>query len=209
MVQGILAVLLPTEDLENDCLTALVGQIFSELIIANAVSNKLSEPWLIYEVLIIASRVILQKRATGNERVLGGLSNKGSPPKPNRMFSLNALFWTILQWCFVATSFLRTTFTILLASRSVPFRASHGKGSRGNVTDQKTRFEPMQSAILSETEPQPVKTPVLAFRLWTAVSNLIEMDVRMPWLHGTLSLLQWIAMTGPGRMADVDGRLDR
>ncbi|KAM3442988.1 hypothetical protein MY4824_000693 [Beauveria thailandica] len=32
LVQAVLAILLPTEDLENPCLTAIVGQIFSELI---------------------------------------------------------------------------------------------------------------------------------------------------------------------------------
>ncbi|KAI0016692.1 PXA domain-containing protein [Xylariomycetidae sp. FL0641] len=53
LVQGVLAVLLPTEDLENDCLTSLVGQILSEMIIGNLIVNKLSEPWLIWEMLII------------------------------------------------------------------------------------------------------------------------------------------------------------
>jgi hypothetical protein len=200
----VLAILLPTEDLENDCLTALVGQIFSELIIANAVANKLSEPWLIYEMLIIVSRVVLQKRTAAT-----GSADKDSPSASRGLFSISGLFWTILQWCFLATSFIRTSVVILLASRSVPFRTSRGRGAGGDVTDQKTKAEPVQAAILSETETEPVKTPVLAFRLWAAVSNLIEMDVRMPWLHGTLSLLQWIAMTGPGRMADVDGRVDR
>ncbi|KAK0623434.1 PXA domain-containing protein [Immersiella caudata] len=204
LVQGVLAILLPTEDLENDCLTALVGQIFSELIIGNAVANKLSEPWMIYEILIIVSRVVLQKRMPGNR------GDGTDPPSASRnIFSISALFWTILQWCFLATSFIRTVVAILLASRYVPFRTSRGRGTPSDVTDQKTGLEPVQAAILSETETEQAKAPVLAFRLWAAVSNLIEMDARMPWLHGTLSLLQWIAMTGPGRMADVDGRLDR
>jgi hypothetical protein len=209
LVQAVLDILLPTEDLENDCLTALVGQIFSELIIANAVANKLSEPWLIYEVLIIISRVVLQKRTAGTDDTIRTTSKKSSPSASRGILSVTDLFWTILKWCFLATAFLRTIFAILLASRSVPFRTSRSRGARGDVTDQKTRLEPVQATILSETEPESVKTPLLAFRLWAAVSNLIEIDVRMPWLHGTLSLLQWIAMTGPGRMADVDGRLDR
>lgn len=35
------------------------------------------------------------------------------------------------------------------------------------------------------------------------------MNMRMPWLSGTFSMLQWIALTGPGRIADVDSKLDR
>ena len=49
LVHGVLAVLLPTEDLENSCLTALVGQIFSEMIIGNGIGGKASEPWLLWE----------------------------------------------------------------------------------------------------------------------------------------------------------------
>ena len=211
LVHAVLAILLPTEDLENDCLTALVGQIFSELIIANAVANKLSEPWLIYEFLIIASRVILQRRRAGDEGGPGRSGTKVPSASDSRgILSVQALFWTMLQWCFLATSFLRTAFAILLTSRSVPHRASRGMGKHGDARDQKTGFAPVQPASPKlETEPEPVKTPVLAFRCWAAISNLIEMDARMPWLHGMLSLLQWLAMTGPGRIADVDGRLDR
>lgn len=209
LVNGVLAVLLPTEDLENDCLTSLVGQIFSELIIANAVANKLSEPWLIYEFIIIASRTILQKRAAGNEGAAGDAANEGSSRDKRAAFSIHALFWTVLQWCFLATAFLRTALAVFLVSRSVPFRSSRSAGKQYDGVDTKTGFEAMHPANLPETDPGPVKTPVLGFRCWAAISNLIELDVKTPWLHGTLSLLQWIAMTGPGRTANVDGRLDR
>ncbi|KAK0711181.1 PXA domain-containing protein [Lasiosphaeris hirsuta] len=212
LVHGVLAVLLPTEDLENECLTALVGQIFSELIIGNVVVNKLSEPWLIYEVLCVASRVMLQRRATGNEGAPGKPSGKGSSDTRS-VFSVQALFWTILQWCFLATSFIRTIFTILIASRSVALRTSRNGINHDDVMDQKVGFAehtPLtDSSETGETGSEPPKTPVLAFRCWAAISNLIEMDMRMPWLRGTLSLLQWIAMAGPGQIADVDGKLDR
>lgn len=195
LVHGVLAVLLPTEDLENDCLTSLVGQIFSELIIANAVANKLSEPWLIYEVIIIASRTILQKRTAGQAGASGDAANQGSPRDRRAALSIHALFWTVLQWCFLAIAFLRAVFAVVLASRAVPFRASRSAGKQYDGVDA--------------DNGGPVKMPVLGFRCWAAISNLIELDGRMPWLRGTLSLLQWIAMTGPGRIASVDGRLDR
>jgi len=203
LVNGVLAVLLPTEDLENDCLTSLVGQIVSELIIANAVANKLSEPWLIYEVIIIASRTILQKRGSSDT------ANKGSSRDKRAAISIHVLFWTVLRWCFLMTAFLRTVLTILLASHSAPFRSSRTASQQYSGIDTEAGFEAMRPAGQPEIDLGTAKTPVLGFRCWTAISNLIELDAKMPWLHGTLSLLQWTAMTGPGRTANVDGRLDR
>ncbi|RYZ32624.1 MAG: hypothetical protein EOP01_00570, partial [Propionibacteriaceae bacterium] len=45
LVQGVLAVLLPTEDLENGCLRALVAEIFAEMILGNGISGKACESW--------------------------------------------------------------------------------------------------------------------------------------------------------------------
>ncbi|KAK3375161.1 PXA domain-containing protein [Podospora didyma] len=215
LVHGVLALLLPTEDLENGCLTALVGQIFSELIIGNVVVNKLSAPWLIWEMLIIVSNAIARRRGAGIEASKG----RGGPSEGRRStFSIQSLFWTILQWCFLATSFFRTIFAILVASRTVPPRISRsgsGSGSIGAHEEDDAAHhrlgtdEHMQAANPLRTGSEPLRVPVVTFRSWTAVSNLIELDVRMPWLYGTLSILQWIAMTGPGRVANVDGMIDR
>jgi hypothetical protein len=51
LVQGVLAVLLPTEDLENACLRELVAEIFSEMILGNVVSQKACEPWLLWDAI--------------------------------------------------------------------------------------------------------------------------------------------------------------
>ncbi|KAK3322377.1 PXA domain-containing protein [Apodospora peruviana] len=208
--QGVLAILLPTEDLENGCLTALVGQILSELIIGNNVANKLSEPWLILEILLVVTRVVERRKATGQE----GRSRSGADREPavryRKSFSIQTLFWTVVHWCFLAISFVRVIFTILIASRSLPRRISRGLHDHDDGAPRHMAgLAPTQSAKPSKMEPEPVKTPVLAFRCWSAISNLIEMDVRMPWLCGALSMLQWITMARPGRMAGVDGKIDR
>ncbi|KAK4123778.1 hypothetical protein N657DRAFT_645374 [Parathielavia appendiculata] len=206
LVYSSLAILLPTEDLQNSCLTALVGQIFSELILGNALANRLSEPWLIWELLIIASRMAGRPNSIDEEHSLGQSSN-GSQDNGKR-FSAHTLFWTTMQWCFLAISSIRATFAVLMASVSLPPRSSHGT----SIKDA-TRQNPSQGPALrirpSNADPQPSKTPSLAFRCWSAVSNLAELDIRMPWLHGALSLLQWLAIMGPGRIAAFDGKLDR
>jgi hypothetical protein len=206
LVYSVLAILLPTEDLENGCLTTLVGQIFSELIIRNAVANRLSEPWLVWELLIIASRTAGRRKTTEvDDRVepSGNAYRDG-----RRRFSVQALFWTIMQWCFLAVSFIRAAFAILVMSGSLPRRTSHSAGPKG-VAGHGTSQASIRPTRSSKGDQAPSKTPVLAFRCWSAVSNLAEMDIRMPWLCGALSMLQWIAVTGPGQIAGVDGKLDR
>jgi len=223
LVQGVLAILLPTEDLENECLTALVGQIFSELIIGNNVANKLSELWLILEMLLVVTRMIERRKLAvdGENGPLGATAgadratSKAQVQVPkavggHKSFSVQTLLWSIVHWCFLAISFVRMIFTILKVSRSLPRRASldlhdHDDGA----SRDKSGLEPVQSAKVSKTAAGPVKTPVLSFRCWPAISNLIEMDVRMPWLCGTLSMVRWITTVRPGRMAGVDGVIDR
>ena len=216
LVRGVLAVLLPTEDLENECLTALVGQIFSELIIGNIIANRLSEPWLIWEGLIIASRVMQQRRdpaTTPRRPASGGQGETGKEGK--RGFSVHGLFWTFLQWCFLLTGFVRTLVTTLAISRSLPSRVGPARGGRVGQdkegSDRKRPVEPTEPVLPLETHPQvtAAKVPVIAFRCWSALSNLVELNARMPWACGTLSMLQWFALAGPGRIAAVDGIIDR
>ncbi|KAL2020248.1 hypothetical protein VTK56DRAFT_8572 [Thermocarpiscus australiensis] len=205
LVQAVLAILLPTEDLGNGPLTALVGQILSELIIGNAVANRLSEPWLIWELLIIASRNLGRRGDAEDEKQASIASSEG-----RRTFSVQALFWMILQWCFLATSFIRMAFTVLMASWSLPPRIAQGVGPHKDAAQHHVAEQDLMRRTDSPSaDPPSSKTPVLAFRCWSAISNLAEIDVRMPWLCGALSMLQWVAMMGPGRIAAVDGKLDR
>ncbi|KAL2259465.1 hypothetical protein VTK26DRAFT_6847 [Humicola hyalothermophila] len=203
LVHAVLAILLPTEDLENGCLTTLVGQILSELIIGNAVANRLSEPWLIWELFIILSKTISRQTSPKAEEEPRGKPDSTSPAG-RKGFSAQALFWTAVQWCFLAVSFIRVAFAILMVSGSLPPRTSGGTGNHNE-----TLGEVEKASSPSERDTQPSKTPLLAFRCWSAISNLIEMDMRMPWLSGALSMLQWVALTGPGQIARVDGKLDR
>jgi hypothetical protein len=207
LVHAFLAILLPTEDLENGCLTALVGQIFSELIIGNAVANRLSEPWLIWELLIIASKTAGRRNTAEDQDRPEQSSNRSSASQ--RRFSAHALFWAGLQWCFLGISFIRTVLAILMTSGSLPPRASHGVSLKSATQHETGQGHTHLTSSFDADLHGPPRMPLLAFRTWSAVSNLAEMDIRMPWLRGVLSMLQWIAIMGPGRIAGVNGVLDR
>merc|ERR1711974_222344 len=51
--------------------------------------------------------------------------------------------------------------------------------------------------------------PILGMALWTCVSKLAHLQERMPWLTGTLSLMQWLLLHGPGQVCCTNSRFDR
>ena len=254
LVEGVLAVLLPTEDLENPCLTALVGQILSELIIGGVIARKLSEPWLIWELMALMARGKGQEKklspdAATAPALASDTRQQPAPPTPTRkssampptttattaptaatpappksrptaagrVASLQQLFWSIMHTGFLAFALLRALVVTLANYRSVPSRlgvapASHG-GKGVSVTTAPWAVETPISPATAEKAPQPrrprTKVPVAAFRIWTAASNLLEVEARMPWLRGCLSLAQWMLVAGPGQLAGLDGPLDR
>ncbi|KAG7051361.1 PXA domain-containing protein [Colletotrichum scovillei] len=212
LVQGVLAVLLPTEDLENSCLTSLVGQIFSELIIGNVLANRLSQPWLVYEIFIILTRV-LDRRASepieeGVAEALQAGSTSALPRPVRRSWSIQGAFWSLVQWSFLAFSTVRFLVMTLAMSSSLPPRSDGELNEKDQVTGQISHSKTLNPPG-SSNEAQPVKTPIAAFKLWSCVADLIEMDSRMPWLSGIMSLLQLGAMAGPGRIAGLNGAMDR
>ncbi|KXH30852.1 PXA domain-containing protein [Colletotrichum simmondsii] len=212
LVQGVLAVLLPTEDLENSCLTSLVGQIFSELIIGNVLANRLSQPWLIYEIFIILTRVLDRKASEPIEEGVAEALQAGSTsalPRPaRRSWSIQDAFWSLVQWSFLAFSTVRFLVITLAMSSSLPPRSDGELNEKDQVTGQISHSKTLNPPA-SSNEVQPVKTPIAAFKLWSCVADLIEMDSRMPWLSGIMSLLQLGAMGGPGRIAGLNGAMDR
>ncbi|KAK2004892.1 PXA domain-containing protein [Colletotrichum falcatum] len=211
LVQGVLAVLLPTEDLENDCLTSLVGQIFSELIIGNVLANRLSQPWLIYECFIILTRVFEKKEPEPIEGVAGSVpagSTSAAPRPVRRSWSIQGAFWSLVQWSFLAFTSVRLLTTTIAMSSSLPPRSGGDLNEKHEVTGQISNSK-TSNPVTSSSEARPVKTPIAAFKLWTCISDLIELDTRMPWLSGMLSMLQLGAMEGPGRVAGLNGAIDR
>ncbi|KPM37299.1 hypothetical protein AK830_g9272 [Neonectria ditissima] len=206
LVQGVLAILLPTEDLENPCLTALVEQIFSELIIGNVIANKASQPWLLYEGICITARV-LQERWTKPESTTATStqpSDSKLEAKGGRGWSMRGVFLGLIQLGMLLVGSIRfITMTLAMAS-SLPPRTTPLE-EKGVVTDD----DKVDKRAPGHGPSTFVKAPVVTFQIWTCLGNLIEMSSRMPWLGGFLSLLQLGALKGPGRMAGLDGPVDR
>ncbi|RGP64646.1 hypothetical protein FLONG3_9476, partial [Fusarium longipes] len=205
----ILAILLPTEDLENPCLTSLVEQIFSELIIGNIIANKASQPWMLYEGICITAKVLRQKKDQGptpagtpKESFEPKLEVKGRRTWSVRS-SVRSFFLGVIQLGMIVVASLRFITTALVMASSLPTRTT--------PLDEKEALpdKDKHSGISSSPESSDyIKAPILSCRLWTCLGNLLELSLRMPWLDGLLSLLQYGAVNGPGRIAGHDGPVD-
>jgi hypothetical protein len=201
--------LLPTEDLENDCLTALVGQIFSELIIGNLMINKLSEPWLLLEIFIILTRLGDKRssRNSGQKESTGEEVPQVVPSRGRKNWSIHQAFWSLVQWGFLVVNSIRILVSTIVVSRSLPPRLSpsfvYKRDSTSSYDDE------LLSKSSESSDTISIRVPIADFKLWSCITNLLEVDARMPWLSGALSMLQWGATNGPGRFAKYDGLIDR
>ncbi|KAF4989976.1 hypothetical protein FGRMN_8750 [Fusarium graminum] len=206
LVQGVLAILLPTEDLENPCLTALVEQIFSELIIGNVIANKASQPWMLYEGICITARVLQQKKEQG--AAVAAKQDESSDPKLDvkgrRFWSVRSMFLGVIQLGMLVVASLRFITTALVMASSLPARITPIDEKEALPDHSVPAGNSANSRSLDYT-----KAPILSCRVWTCLGNLLELSLRMPWLDGFLSLLQYGAVNGPGRIAGHDGPVDR
>jgi len=221
LIQGVLAVLLPSEDLDNDCLTALVGQILSEMILGGGIGGKACERWLLWEGITkiaeaVQSQLPNSKARVRLERSNSDLVDPGSPnligrsaKRWNAGTSLQKTFWLVLQYGFMAFTAIRFFIITVATASSLPSRIAPMTKSTSSATMQQSMEESEVLNPLLKERNSTLKQPILKMKLWSSVSNLLDLEIRMPWLSGTLSMLQWLALTGPGEVGNTDGMLDK
>ncbi|KAF2107423.1 PXA domain-containing protein [Lophiotrema nucula] len=236
LVQGALAVLLPTEDLENGCLRALVAEIFAEMILGNGISDKACEGWLLWEGITRIAEVLQdspkenesQSNSLKPEQTLNRLERYGllSTPrhdpsmaaKPlltkdrrhdNAPMTLSVVFWAVIQFAFWACTAIRATIVAVATSSSLPSRSLIGTSGQSPVEASRQSRLPLAELPASRRLLASTKRPIVSMKLWSCASRLVELDLRMPWLSGFISMLHWGVLAGPGRVGDTDGLLDR
>lgn len=239
LVQGVLAVLLPTEDLENACLRALVAEIFSEMILGNAVSQKVCEPWLLWDAITTVIQASQPRIATPEKRndetkpsqataasrlEQFGLLSADSQQDGADGFNLNrrrsnaasiasGLFWMGVQYIFLASRAAWMLIHALATSSTLPSRSKTWLVmASSHSPTQAERQEGVSPTTLSEVSSSALpddQRPILDMGVWPMISKVIELNVRIPWLSGILALIHHGAVYGPGRVADTDGAIDR
>jgi hypothetical protein len=226
LVQGVLAVLLPTEDLENGCLRALVAEIFAEMILGNGISGKACEGWLLCEGITSIAKV-LQTDAAKEEDIqpnaptpgqsmtrlerygllsTGRQAQAGSINQPALNKRGHKTFWMFVQYVLWASTAVRAVALIVATSSSLPSRSITHELSPAEASIQP---EAPAGHALSSRRSLRTKRPVVSMKLWSCMAQAAELSIRMPWLLGTVSMLHWGLLVGPGKVGDTDGILDR
>lgn len=208
LAQGVLAVLLPNEDLQNPCLFAMVSEVFADMILGTFVAGRMCENVFIFDAIQNASETVQARLQTKSWAV----DSMMAPPKSPRSrlskfglvvereqssvrkdgFTIVQLGRALLQYVMLVVTGLRAMIAALAAATSLPRRTSYS-----GLEESKAASESVS------------RTAMLALPLWHTIAMLLDIDARMPWLSGLASLLQWLSMTGPGRVGAVDSRLDR
>lgn len=224
LVQGALAVLLPTEDLENNFLRTLVTDVIGETILGNSIGSKATEGWFIWGNIIRIVDVVkarIERKASDQEETesdsrsrlekYGLLSEGGPGPNSTKQavrWMDSRLLGQMLQYLYL--TFLVIRFLVLglvlgLVATYTPSAQSSDSSSESRLVQGVEETRPMM-----KTMEAPKNTrPILDFKIFSLVSVVLNIPVRMPWLTGSLSLLQHQLINGPLRVGGTNGLLNQ
>lgn len=219
LVQGALAVLLPTEDLQNGPLRTLVGDIIADLIIGQALVGKVCEGWFLHGAISKTISVLHDKVYSRNAAIdvrddaknrlekFGLLSTQSKFPHHNSsnedQSKFVSLFWRIMQYGYLAYLFLLhllKEFQFIRRS-PLPQRSAHEQDSPISLAEK----SPMHVQHTSDRSTRPV----LEFGLFCMLSTLLKVEDHMPWLASMILYSKHVLLYGTGQIGRLDSTLDR
>ncbi|KAJ5818763.1 PX-associated sorting nexin 13 [Penicillium riverlandense] len=185
LANGTLAVLLPTEDLENSSLRVLVGDVLADRILGEEVSGRMSEGWFFWQTI---TKLAVAMRRKASKETAADLT---TPTSRLEQFGIY-VGYVVLR--FIVTGLFRV-------ASSPPLGHSHTSVSFSAGPDIRKEKASSDGAT--------GKRPVLDYRVYSMVSQVLGVPQRMPWMGGLLSLSQHLILAGPGTLGATDGVLDR
>ncbi|CCU75661.1 PXA domain-containing protein [Blumeria hordei DH14] len=215
--QGVLALLLPTEDLENDCLVSIVSELVSETLLG-LIGKRAAEPWQLWEGIaklagLVKPQIPTNKARERNEQTTSEDENQFTSKAAEKetinyraLQTLQKYFWTFLQCGYLAFTMFRLFFHTISSASSLPSRSRQTLQAVGtnNLCQKEISKAPHQ-----KHQQVSSKQPIVAMKIWTCAARLIDLDARMPWLAAFFSMLQWTTLTGPGQIGKTDGIIDK
>lgn len=219
LVQGALAVLLPTEDLQNGPLRTLVGDIIADLIIGQALAGKVCEGWFLHQAISKTTSILHDKVYPKNAAsemhddaknrlekfgLLTSQSNFQHPDSlPGNQSKFITLFWRIMQYGYLAYLFLLHLLKEFQSIRKSPLpqRNVGVSQSSANLTDD--------TPLYAQRTADPSTRPVLEFGLFSMISTLLKMEDHMPWLASIILYSKHLMLYGTGQIGRLDSTLDR
>ncbi|TKX27241.1 PXA domain-containing protein 1 [Elsinoe australis] len=231
LIEGVLELLLPPEDLKNPCLKILLNEIFSELIIGNVLGGKVSEGWFLWEGITKAIQAVRTDGAAVPENLnpkrgarleqFGLLSADDPARAPDRAWqrtrSIYALIvnagWELLRIALLLFGLIRAAFTALSDAVYLPPRRVEHHSTSSVASSPSSSFissPNLNSSQRSDVVQDPTtKTAIIDMSAWRVPVTILGLNTSMPWLIGAASLIQHYAVHGPGKVGGVDARVDR
>ena len=187
--------------------------MIADSILGNSIGGRICEGWFIWASItkfIDVVKARIEPKATGEELEVGTrsrlekfglLSEENQSTDRNlsnhsRKSTFSSMFWRILQYFYLA--FMTARFVILgfVTAYSQPPRSS-------------TTLKTPGSPIATKVEPLRKPRPIISFRVFPLISDLLDLPSRMPWVSGSLALLQHHLIYGPLGVGATDGILDQ
>jgi hypothetical protein len=222
VVNRALALLLPYDEHQIPCLQVLVSEILAEMIFHNGICGKACENWLLWEgvtKVIYVLRPDLVPAQPVDQQPVNQLKQFGlvskdddvTHPKTGRrpFDALSQGFWGLMQSLWLAWGLMRSAVVLLMQASSSPARSTHVQSPKlDSIADDSSNLD-QTSAEKPRTSAASQNIPILGMALWACLSKLGHLQERMPWLTGTLSLMQWLLLHGPGQVCCTNSRFDR
>lgn len=218
LAQGALAVLLPTEDLENVCLRTLVEDILADLILGNEIGGRMCEGPFIWEIVSRVITLSLPKnpsttnvnddgKALREESRLAkfGLLETENEFKDSEVSQSYLPSW-LLTALHAAYLIYNTVLFVISGLLRTAFASPHTATDAGS---SKRRGSPRSTSPSGSWIGSTGRTPVIDYGVFSLLSHFVDIPQRMPWLSGLMSLLKDLMLAGPGRIGDTDGVVDR
>ena len=188
-----------------------MADVIAETILGNAIGGKLCEGYFIWgnmSKLIEMVKTRIEPKATGEEievdtrsrlEKFGLLSERGEgtrPPSAGYRSTFSSISWRALQYVYLM--FIAIRFIIQ------GFIAASARPRRSQLASNMEASSPITKPVLSWPPP-----PLINYKFFSLVSSILDLPLRVPWLSGSLSLLQSHLVRGPLSVGATDGILDQ
>jgi len=183
LVEKVLALLLNPDDYRNPCLRILVQEIVSEMILGNVICEKMSQGWFIWEIIAKS----LQSARERQDDAMKKTGQDQSIPAQNNVVdsfqrNVHAIWTVMISWLVLLFTLGQNIFTALSNAISLPLRT--------NKNEQD-------------------KIPIIDMSIFKLPCIIFDLQTKMPWLTGLLSMIKYFLLYGPGNLAGIDARVDR
>jgi len=196
------------------------------MILGGFVGGKLCDGIFIYDMIVRVTQSSASRRkpwavdpyqqpATKENRLehLGLLTSSITTTKEpsTKQYDVSEAIAIVLQYCLLFLDVVQTFFTRVMSTTTLPVRAPT-TGYRTLNTHPGNHLDYLGNSVvpmsISVASTPSLPRPIIAYRLWSLASSLLSIQTRMPWLSGTLALLQHKLLNGPGRLASTNSHLD-